>query len=127
MEVHRAMGPGYLEAVYQECLEIEFGLRKIPFNSKPKIQSYYKNRELKKYYFPDFLVYNEIVLEIKAEKSLTKVDEAQIINSLKNSRKKIGLLLNFGESSLKNKRFVYEVVYIYTYEPQKPYFHPLLE
>ncbi len=107
MEVHREMGPGYLEAVYQECLEIELGLRKIPFDSKPQLRNHYKDRELKTYYIPDFLVYNDIVLEIKAAKCLTKVDEAQIINSLKNSRKKVGLLINFGESSLKYIRFVY--------------------
>ena len=56
---------------------------------------------------PDFIVYDKIILEIKAEKSLTRIDEAQIINSIKNSKKKIGLLINFGELSLKYKRFIY--------------------
>ena len=67
---------------------------------------YSKNRLLKKYYEPDFLVYSEIVVEIKAEKCLTKNDEAQIINTLKGSKQKVGLLINFGELSLKFKRFV---------------------
>jgi GxxExxY protein len=96
-----------LEAVYHECLEIEFQIRNIPYISKPKLKLYYKNNLLKKHYEPDFLVYSEIVVEIKAEKCLTKNDEAQIINSLKGSKQKVGLLINFGELSLKFKRFVY--------------------
>jgi GxxExxY protein len=106
MEVHNIMGPGHLEAVYQECLEIEFQERKIPFISKPKLEIYYKEKKLKKYYVPDFIVFQEIVLEIKGEKALTKEDEAQIINSLKISRHKIGLLINFGEASLRFRRFI---------------------
>lgn len=107
MEVHRVMGPGFLEAVYHECLEIEFKIRNIPYISKPRLKLYYKDNILKKYYEPDFLVYSEIIVEIKAEKCLTKSDEAQIINSLKGSKQKVGLLINFGELSLKFKRFVY--------------------
>jgi GxxExxY protein len=106
MEVHRIIGPGHLEAVYHECLEIEFRERNIPFISKPKWEIYYKEEKLKKFYTPDFMVYEEIVLEIKSSKSLTEVDEAQIINSLKISRHEIGLLINFGELSLKFKRFI---------------------
>jgi GxxExxY protein len=106
MEVHRIIGPGHLEAVYHECLEIEFRKRNIPYISKPKLEIYYKEEKLKKFYTPDFLVYKEIVLEIKSSKSLTEVDEAQIINSLKISRQEIGLLINFGELSLKFKRFI---------------------
>lgn len=106
MEVHNIMGPGHLEPVYQECLEIEFELRKIPFISKPKLILFYKERKLKKYYIPDFVVFKDILLEIKSERSLTKEDEAQIINSLKTSRHTIGLLINFGEVSLRFKRFI---------------------
>ena len=106
MEVHRIIGPGHLEAVYHECLEIEFRKRNIPYISKPKLEIYYKEEKLKKFYTPDFMVYKEIVLEIKSSKSLTEVDEAQIINSLKISRQEIGLLINFGELSLKFKRFI---------------------
>ena len=107
MEVYRVMGPVFLEAVYHECLEIEFKIRNIPYISKPRLKLYYKDNILKKYYEPDFLVYSEIIVEIKAEKCLTKSDEAQIINSLKGSKQKAGLLLNLGELSLKFKRFVY--------------------
>ena len=105
MEVHRIVGPGHLEAVYQECLEIEFKLRDIPFISQPRLEIFYKEQKLKKYYVPDFIVYNEVVVEIKAEQSLSKVDEAQLINSLVISRHNTGLLLNFGEESLRYRRF----------------------
>ena len=106
MEVHNIIGPKHLEAVYHECLEIEFKLRQILFASQPRLEIFYKNKKLKKFYIPDFIVYKEVIVEIKAEKSLTKVDEAQLINSLAISRHKVGLLLNFGEESLKYKRFV---------------------
>ena len=81
MEVHKHMGPGYLEAVYQECLEIEFKMRNISFISHPQLIIFYKSQKLKKYCIPDFLIYDEIIVEIKAEKALSKEDEAQIINS----------------------------------------------
>jgi GxxExxY protein len=109
MEVHNEMGPGHLEAVYQECLEIEFELQNIPFQSKPRLSLYYKTRKLKAYYVPDLIVFGDIVVEIKAQKMLTKDDEAQIINSLKSSHHEIGLLINFGEPSLKFKRFIYTI------------------
>ncbi len=106
MEVHGIIGPGHLEAVYQECLEIEYELRKIPYISQPRLEIFYKNQRLKKFYIPDFIVYCEVIVEIKAEKSLTNIDEAQLINSLIISRHNVGLLLNFGEGSLRYKRFV---------------------
>lgn len=107
MEVHNEMGPGHLEAVYHECLEIEFELRQMVFISKPKLSLYFKTRKLKKHYEPDFIVFEKIVVEIKAQKILTRNDAAQIINSLKSSRHEIGLLINFGEPSLKFRRFIY--------------------
>ena len=106
MEVHRELGPGRLEPVYQEALEIEFDLRGIANAAKPRVHVYYKDRQLKSYYVPDFMVMDEVVVEIKAPSTLGKHDDAQIINSLKCCRKKIGLLINFGELSLKWKRFV---------------------
>lgn len=106
IEVHNEMGSGHLEAVYQECLEIEFELRNIPFISKPNLPLYYKGRKLKKFYVPDFIIFEQIVVEIKAQNMLTNEDKAQIINSLKTSRREIGLLINFGEASLRFKRFI---------------------
>lgn len=109
MVVHTEIGPGHLEAVYHKCLELEFGLRNIPFVSKPRLSLYYKNQKLKKYYEPDFIVFEKIVVEIKAQKTLTNIDEAQIINSIKSSRHEVGLLINFGEVSLKFRRFIYSI------------------
>ena len=106
MEVHNVLGPGRLEPVYHESLEIEFEMRGLPFVSKPKTDIYYKGRKLKKYYVPDFIVFKEVVVEIKAQSALGKADEAQTINSLKCCKKKVGLLINFGKASLEWKRFV---------------------
>ncbi len=107
MEVHRILGPGHLEAVYQEALEIEFIERQIPFVAQPKIQIHYKIHVLKKFYVPDFLVYDAVVVELKAQSALSKADQAQILNSLRCTRNKVSLLINFGEVSLTWKRFVY--------------------
>lgn len=106
IEVHKILGPGHLEAVYQEALEIELNLRGIPYQSQPRIELEYKGRKLKKYYQPDFLVYERVVLEIKAQSALGSIDESQIINSLKCCRRGVGLLINFGEPSLQWKRYV---------------------
>ena len=106
MEVHRILGPGHLEAVYHEALEHEFGFRGIPFASKPKLTLFYKNVQLKRFYIPDFLVFEDIVVEIKSQATLTKVDHAQMRNSLKCSRRSIGLLFNLGEESLDWHRYV---------------------
>ena len=106
MEVHNIVGPGHLEAVYQECLEIEFKLRNISFIPQPRLEIFYKDQKLRKFYVPDFIVYDEVIVEIKAEKFLTKIDEAQLINSLIISHHNVGLLLNFCEESLRYKRFI---------------------
>ncbi|HHT9116293.1 MAG TPA: GxxExxY protein [Candidatus Wunengus californicus] len=106
MEVHNIVGPGHLEAVHQECLEIEFKLRNISFIPQPRLEIFYKDQKLRKFYVPDFIVYDEGIVEIKAEKFLTKIDEAQLINSLIISHHSVGLLLNFGEESLRYKRFI---------------------
>ncbi|SOH02837.1 GxxExxY protein [Candidatus Kuenenia stuttgartiensis] len=72
MEVHRIIGPGRLEAVYQECLEIEFKLRNAPFISQLRLEIFYKEQKLKKYYVTDFIVYNEIIVENKSRKIFVK-------------------------------------------------------
>ena len=107
MEVHRELGPGFLEAVYQEAMEIELRERKMPFTSQPQVKLHYKRFPMDKYYKPDFICFDTHVVEIKAESSMTVVDEAQIINILKASRLQTGLLINFGQPSLKYKRFIY--------------------
>ncbi len=107
MEVHKVLGPGFLEAVYQEALAMEFKMREIPFEELPKLRLGYKGHQLRTYYVPDFICYNEIVVEIKAISQCGRNEEAQIFNALKSSKKKLGILINFGEASLFWKRFVY--------------------
>ena len=109
MEVHRELGCGFLEAVYQEALGREFTTQRIPFRSQPVIEIKYKGKTLEKKYQPDFICYGEIIVEIKAVSSLTGKEEAQLINYLKASKIKVGLLFNFGSISLEHKRFVYNL------------------
>ena len=107
MEVHRELGSGFLEAVYQEALEREFGYQGIPFVSQPNIEILYKGEPLNKRYQPDFVCYEEVIVEIKASSNLTSLDEAQIINYLKATELRVGLLLNFGTDTLEYKRRVF--------------------
>jgi GxxExxY protein len=109
MEVHKELGCGFLEAVYQEGLEREFTIQQIPFKAQPIIQIRYKGQPLNKTYQPDFVCYEEIIVEIKAISGLTGLEEAQLINYLKATGLKIGLLLNFGVKSLEHKRLVYNL------------------
>jgi len=107
MEVHKELGCGFLEAVYQEALEREFTSQGIPFNAQPIIEIKYKGEPLDKKYQPDFICYDEVIIEIKAISSLTGLEESQLINYLKASGLKVGLLINFGSKSLEHKRLVY--------------------
>ena len=95
-EVYNEQGCGFLEAVYQESLKIEFQLRKIPFVSQPKLNLSYKNNRLKQVYQPDFLCFEKIILEIKAVSKLINEHRAQVHNYLKSTGLKLGLLVNFG-------------------------------
>ncbi len=107
MEVHRVLGCGFLEAVYHEALAIEFNKRKIPFEQEKIINIYYNNQILKKYYVADFVCYNKIIVEIKALSELTSDHQSQIINYLKATKLKLGLLINFGSKSLEYQRIIY--------------------
>jgi GxxExxY protein len=109
LEVHKELGCGFLEAVYQEALEKEFTDQIIPFKAQPIVGIFYKGKPLEKKYQPDFICYDEVITEIKAMSVLTSNEEAQIINYLKATRFKVGLLLNFGSKSLEHKRFVYNL------------------
>ena len=106
MDVHSELGCGFLEAVYQEALEFEFQIKSVPFRREQKLDIYYKDHLLQKQYIADFICYGEIILELKAVKQLDDVHYAQILNYLKATNKKVGLLINFGSSSLQYKRFV---------------------
>jgi len=107
IEVHRELRNGFLEPVYQESLEIELALRKIPFVSQERLKLFYKGIELKKEYIPDFVCFGKIIAEIKALERLTNIEIAQLINYLKATKLRVGLLINFGSSGrLEWKRFV---------------------
>ena len=95
-EVYREMGCGFLEAVYQECLELEFKSKGIPFTPKKELQLLYKNQFLNKKYVPDFVCYDKIIVEIKTVKEILPEHQAQIFNYLKATNFKLGILVNFG-------------------------------
>ncbi len=104
--VHKNLGAGFLESVYHEALEKEFEIQKVNFESKRKLQVFYNEVPLKKYFIADFICFDEIVVEIKAASFLHKGTEAQTINYLKSTNYPVGLLINFGQSSLTWKRFI---------------------
>jgi len=106
MEVHRELGCGFLEAVYQEALAREFVIRGLPFQPHPEVRISYKGRVLDKTYQPDFLCYGDVIVEIKALSHLSGTEEAQILNYLKACGTRIGLLPNFGGKSLEYRRFI---------------------
>jgi GxxExxY protein len=106
MEVHKILGPEFLEAVYQEALAIEFRLRDIPYVEQPQLRIEFKGHPLKCYYVPDFFCFEKIIVEIKALSQCGPNEEAQIINAIKAAKKRIGVLINFGESSLYWKRYI---------------------
>lgn len=106
MEVHRCLGHGFLEAVYQEALALELEARGIPFEREVALPVKYKGKILKCSYRADFVCYQSVVVELKAISQLTSVDEAQVINELKATGLNRALLLNFGASSLEYVRRV---------------------
>ena len=107
MDVYNELGPGFLEAVYQEAIEIELGNRGIPFRSQAPIRIRYKGQLIAKEYISDLSCFEKIIVELKAIEQLTNRESAQLINYLKATGLKVGLLLNFGAgSALEWKRFV---------------------
>ena len=95
-EVNRVIGAGFLEAVYQECLALEFQARDIPFQTAPRLALAYKGASLRQYYTPDFVCFDRIIVELKATNQLAPEHRAQVLNYLKASRLRVGLLVNFG-------------------------------
>ena len=106
MEVHKNLGNGFLESVYQEVLENELNKHNIPFQKQKKLELFYKDAKLKKYFIADFICYDKILVEIKATSFLHESFKQQVINYLKATDYKLGLLINFGGSSLQWKRFI---------------------
>ena len=107
MEVHKELGCGFLEAVYQEAFEKELLNQNIPYLREVEIAIYYKEEKLDKKYRADFICYNKILVELKALSGLISDHEAQILNYLKATEIELGLLINFGTKSLQYKRFIY--------------------
>ena len=95
-EVNQVMGAGYLEAVYQECLLLEFLARGIPFVAQPTLKLDYKGTRLRHVYVPDFVCFGSVLVELKALGALAPEHRAQILNYLKTSNLRVGLLINFG-------------------------------
>ena len=96
MDVYFTLGTGFLEPVYQEALAIEMLRRKIPFEREKPLDIYYKGNLLTKKYIADFICFDEIILEIKVVPRLTNIEFAQLINYMKITRKRVGILVNFG-------------------------------
>ncbi|RPJ24478.1 MAG: GxxExxY protein [Chloroflexi bacterium] len=108
MDVYNDLGPGFLENVYQEAMELEVGERGIPAKAPQEIHIKYKGKLLKKFYIADLVCYDKIIVELKAMDRLTLKEEGQLINYLKATGMKVGVLINFGHyPSLEWKRLVY--------------------
>jgi GxxExxY protein len=107
MEVHGELGHGFLEAVYQASFALELKERDIPFEAEVELPVRYKGKTLTCSYRADFICYKDIVVETKAISKLTGTDEAQLLNQLKATGYRRGLLINFGAKSLELKRLVY--------------------
>jgi GxxExxY protein len=108
MTVHNELGSGFLEAVYQEALEKEFITQCIPYKREIPLSIYYKGELLSNKYIADFICYDKIVIELKAVSSISSEHKAQIINYLKATNMELGIIINFGESSLKHDRLIRE-------------------
>jgi len=106
MEVHNELGCGFLEAVYQEALEIVFYEKELPHIREKVLDIHFRDRILNKKYVADFVCFNEVIVELKAADGLTDQDLAQVLNYLKATGKKIGLLINFGTTRLQYKRVI---------------------
>ena len=104
IDVHNELGNSFLEPVYQEALAIEFNLQGIPYKKEVKLEITYKGHKLDKEYYADFICYDSIIVELKAVARLVNSHKAQVINYLSAINKNVGLLVNFGESSLKWQR-----------------------
>ncbi|MDA0808258.1 MAG: GxxExxY protein [Planctomycetota bacterium] len=111
-EVFNQLGYGMAEEVYQQCLEIELGLRSIPFSTKKPLTLSYKGCKIEKQYIPDLMAWDVIAVELKAVKELLPEHEAQLFNYMRISQRSVGYLINFGrKSKLEWKRYVLSDLY----------------
>lgn len=107
MEIHRELQSGFLEAVYEEVMGKEFKKAKIPFENQVRVDIYYKEEKLDKQYQADFIIDKEVLVELKGINKITDIERAQVINYLKATGLKVGLIINFGGKSLEWERIVY--------------------
>ena len=107
MEVHKHLGCGFLESVYQEALAIELDSRGVPFRREVRLPVSYKGQSLASSFCADFICFDSLVVELKALAKMTGKEESQLINYLKATGHKVGLLLNFGARSLEHRRLVF--------------------
>jgi GxxExxY protein len=106
MEVHKNLGAGFLEPVYQEALSLELAVANIPFTKEKVLDVWYKGKLLEKKYVADFVCFGEVIVELKAVETIIPEHLAQVLNYLKATGKKVGLLINFGSRSLQYKRVI---------------------
>ena len=107
MEVYYKLSSGFTEPVCQEALQIEFGLRKIPFEAQKRLRMEYKGFEKEKGHVADFLCYDSIIVEIKSLAHLTQREWSQVVNYLKVTNMRLGLLINFGSAGhLEHRRVI---------------------
>ena len=106
MEVHNSLGKGFSENVYQDCLCIEFENKQITFVKEKKFDIIYKGIKIPHHYYSDFIIEDKVVLEIKSHSQLIEDHTKQIMNYLAVSKCKVGLIINFGENTLKFKRVI---------------------
>ena len=106
IEVHKTLGHGFLEPVYQEALALEFTNRGIPFQQEAVFPIDYKGKKLNTFYKADFICFNEVIVELKALDMLTVLEQSKVINYLKAGGLQRALLLNFGTKTLQYKRLV---------------------
>lgn len=104
MEVHRELGGGMAEPIYQDAARIEFGDRSIPYQAEHELRVFYKGHELNPRYRPDFLCFDQIIVEFKVVKEILPEHEAQLFNYLRITKLRLGILVNFGKPSLETKR-----------------------
>ena len=107
IEVHKRLGHGFLEAVYQEAFEIELNKKAIIYEKEKRLSIMYRGNKLNKYYIADFVCFNKIIVELKAINKLSNDNYAQVLNYLKVTGYKVGVLLNFGSKSLEYKRLIF--------------------
>lgn len=107
MKIHSALGSGYKEVIYQDALEVELLKREMPFEKEKRYQVVYEGVTLKHHFIADFVVYENIIIELKATKEIVNPFIAQTINYLKASGLKLGIIINFGLPSLEYKRIIF--------------------